>query len=67
MGMDLETDREFLYIVEDALNVPLPEPWCLDFHDCGFCFRNYDVSDNIMTSCNHPLDEPYVQKILQLK
>ena len=27
LGMDLEADKEFLFIAEEGLKAPVPEPW----------------------------------------
>lgn len=63
--MDLETDEEFLFIAEEGLKAPVPEPWKTYFNENDEIFYVNSVTNEKMY--DHPLDEEYRQKFLRLK
>lgn len=62
--MDLEKDKEFLYIAEEGLKAPVPEPW-KTYHDNDEIIYINAITKERMH--DHPLDEEYRQKFLKLK
>ena len=65
LGMNLETDQEFLFIAEEGLKAPVPEPWKTFFNENDEIFYVNPVTNEKMY--DHPLDEEYRQKFLRLK
>ena len=65
LGMDLEHDQELLYIAEEGLKAPVPEPWKTYFNENDEIFYvNAETNERMY---DHPLDEEYKQKYLRLK
>jgi len=62
--MDLEADKEFLYIAEQGLKAAVPEPWRTYFKDDEIFYVNSVTGEKIY---DHPLDEKYRQEYLRLK
>lgn len=53
--MDLEKDKEFLFIAEEGLKAPVPEPWQTYFNENDEIFYvNSNTNEKIY---DHPLDE----------
>lgn len=65
LGIDLEKDQEFLFIAEEGLKAPVPEPWKTFFNENDEIF--YVNSETGEKMYDHPLDEEYRQKFLRLK
>lgn len=65
LGMDIVKDKEFLYIAEEGLKAPVPEPWMTYFNSKDEIF--YVNSQTNERMYDHPLDEEYRQKFLRLK
>ena len=65
LGMDLENDKEFLFIAEEGLKAPVHEPWQTYFNENDEIFYVNSVTQQKMY--DHPLDEEYRQKFLKLK
>ena len=65
LGMNLDEDREFLYIAEEGLKAAVPEPWEV-FYDSkkDMYFYNRVTKE---TTYEHPLDQAYREKFLKLK
>lgn len=63
--MDLEKDQEFLFIAEEGLKAPVPEPWQTYFNENDEIYYVNSVTEEKMF--DHPLDEEYKQKFLRLK
>ena len=63
--MDLEKDKEFLFIAQEGLKAPVPEPWETYQDDNDEIF--YVNSQTNQKMYDHPLDEQYRQKFLRLK
>ena len=53
--MDLEKDKEFLYIAQEGLKAPVPEPWETYQDDNDEIF--YVNSQTGQKMYDHPLDE----------
>jgi hypothetical protein len=54
LGMNLEEDKEFLYIAEEGLKAPVPEPWEV-FYDTNKDMYFYNRLTQEKTY-EHPLD-----------
>ena len=65
LGMDIVKDKEFLYIAEEGLKAPVPEPWMTYFNSKDEIFYVNSITNERMY--DHPLDEEYRQKFLRLK
>jgi hypothetical protein len=55
--MDIVKDKEFLYIAEEGLKAPVPEPWMTYFNSKDEIF--YVNSQTNERMYDHPLDEEY--------
>lgn len=64
LGMDLDTDSEFLWIARKGLKMPLPHPWrpCQVDHGDIFYF-NFLTGESVW---EHPLDEQ-IRRLYQLE
>eukprot|EP00945_MAST-04E_sp_MAST-4E-sp1_P007927 g7927.t1 len=65
LGMDLETDREFLWLAKESLNAELPAGWISrTFGKDQHYYVNRKTGDTIW---EHPADKIYKERFLDLK
>ena len=57
LGIDVDQDAEFLFIAEEGLKAPVPEPWKTYFNENDEIF--YVNSETNERMYDHPLDEQY--------
>ena len=57
LGINMETDQEFLFIAEEGLKAPVPDPWKTYFNENDEIFYVNPVTNEKMF--DHPLDEQY--------
>lgn len=65
MGMDLQKDKEFLYIAEWALTAPLPAGWTVHLDSKGNEFY-YNTATKV-SQYDHPMDGKYRELFLKSK
>jgi hypothetical protein len=65
LGIDLEEDKDLLYIARDGLRAPLPEPWKACRTQEGEIY--YYNTDTSLSRWEHPLDEFYRKQYQTLK
>ena len=61
--MDVDKDNEFLWIAEEGLKAPVPEPWQTYFNENDEIFYVNTATGEKMY--DHPLDDKYRQLFLQ--
>lgn len=63
--MDLEEDKDLLYIAKEGLKAPLPEPWkACRSKDSEIYYFNFETGES---TWEHPLDEFYKKQYLEVK
>ena len=63
--MDLEKDADLLYIAEEGLKAPVPEPWKAYSNENDEIY--YENSDTKEIIYDHPLDQKYKRKFREAK
>ena len=65
LGMNIETDSEFLYIAKEGLMAPVPPPWkACQSKDGEIYYYNYDTQQS---SWDHPSDDVFRSKFIDAK
>ncbi|KAL0224949.1 hypothetical protein RCL1_002861 [Eukaryota sp. TZLM3-RCL] len=59
LGMDLEEDKDLLWIAEEGLSAPLPAGWTSYEHDDAVYYYNTATKESVW---EHPLDDFYKEK-----
>lgn len=63
--MDIEKDKEFLYIAKQGLDAPIPEPWeAYQDEEGEIYFVNTENADR---TYDHPLDGHFKEMFLKAK
>ena len=65
LGMDLKEDADLLYIAEEGLKAPVPEPWKAFSNDKDEIYYTNSVTGQMIQ--DHPLDEVYRKKFQEAK
>ena len=60
LGMDLTEDRDLLYIAEEGLKAPVPEPWKAFSNEQEEIYYTNTITGQVIF--DHPLDEVYRKK-----
>ena len=60
LGMDLKEDADLLYIAEEGLKAPVPEPWKAYSNENEEIYYCNTVTGQLIY--DHPLDEVYRKK-----
>ena len=60
LGMDLEEDADLLYIAEEGLKAPVPEPWKAFSNEAEEIYYTNTITNQVIF--DHPLDEVYRKK-----
>jgi len=65
LGLDIEKDKEWLWLVEEAWMSPVPKPWLELSTEEGFVY--YWNEETEQSSWNHPLDRIYRAYFLSMR
>ena len=65
LGMDLKEDADLLYIAEEGLKAPVPEPWKAFSNENDEIYYTNTITGQVIF--DHPLDEEYRKKFRQAK
>ena len=65
LGMDLKEDADLLFIAEEGLKAPVPEPWKAFSNEKDEIYYTNTVTGQVIF--DHPLDEVYRKKFLEAK
>ena len=65
LGMHLEEDRDLLYIAEEGLKAPVPEPWKAFSNEQEEIYYTNTITGQVIF--DHPLDEVYRKKFQEAK
>ena len=65
LGMDLKEDADLLYIAEEGLKAPVPEPWKAYSNENEEIYYCNTVTGQLIY--DHPLDEVYRKKFQEAK
>ena len=63
--MDLEEDADLLYIAEEGLKAPVPEPWKAFSNEQEEIYYTNTITNQVIF--DHPLDEVYRKKFQDAK
>ena len=63
--MDLTEDRDLLYIAEEGLKAPVPEPWKAFSNEQEEIYYTNTITGQVIF--DHPLDEVYRKKFQEAK
>ena len=63
--MDLEEDAELLYIAEEGLKAPVPEPWKAFSNEQEEIYYTNSITGQVIY--DHPLGEVYRKKFQEAK
>ena len=65
LGMDLTEDKDLLYIAEEGLKAPVPEPWKAFSNEQEEIYYTNTITGQVIF--DHPLDEVYRKKFQEAK
>ena len=65
LGMDLEEDADLLYIAQEGLKAPVPEPWKAFSNEQEEIYYTNTITNQVIF--DHPLDEVYRKKFQEAK
>eukprot|EP00927_Polykrikos_kofoidii_P034828 TRINITY_DN29459_c0_g1_i1.p1 TRINITY_DN29459_c0_g1~~TRINITY_DN29459_c0_g1_i1.p1 ORF type:complete len:374 (-),score=79.05 TRINITY_DN29459_c0_g1_i1:282-1364(-) len=65
LGVDMDTDVDLLWVVEEAFHAPLPRNWTEHTDDAGRCFFFHEASSQ--STWEHPTDAVYRELLGLLK
>lgn len=65
LGMDLKEDADLLYIAEEGLKAPVPEPWKAFSNENDEIYYTNTITGQVIF--DHPLDEEYRKKFREAK
>ena len=65
LGMDLQADRDFLWVAAEALSAPLPDGWVARTDALGQTFFQHEPTAS--SSRTHPMSEHYRKLFFSLK
>ena len=65
LGMDLKEDYDLLYIAEEGLKAPVPEPWMAFSNEAEEIYYTNRITGQVIF--DHPLDEVYRKKFQDAK
>ena len=63
--MDLEEDADLLYIAQEGLKAPVPEPWKAYSNEQEEIYYTNTITNQVIF--DHPLDEVYKKKFHEAK
>ena len=63
--MDLEVDADLLYIAQEGLKAPVPEPWKAFSNEQEEIYYTNTITNEVIF--DHPLDEVYRKKFQEAK
>lgn len=63
--MDLSKDADLLYIAEEGLKAPVPEPWKAYSNEADQIYYKNSTTNEVIY--DHPLDEKYKRKFKEAK
>ena len=63
--MDLKEDEDLLYIAEEGLKAPVPEPWKAFSNENDEIYYTNTITGQVIF--DHPLDEEYRKKFREAK
>ena len=65
LGMDLDEDADLLYIAQEGLKAPVPEPWKAFSNEHEEIYYTNTITNQVIF--DHPLDEVYRKKFQEAK